>query len=289
MATLATDLLDFILDLLRDEDAAAEFLAAPRETLEREGLSDVCLADLDEVQSLLRFVPELAESSAGLAPSSAGTSVASASLPPTVTLAPAVPLSTQVSPIASAEDDVVIERLRDIQQTFTYNANTTIDARDSVWAGRDVYEIFGDDNVMAVGGSVAADGDVEDVELDHSIEDSFNPVNSGNTQTGTGNVNGDDADVDLENSGNRVDGDGNVFGRDNDVDNTDRSVEGDGNAVGANASADNSERSTEVEDSAGVIIGGGNTVGDVAAGEDSAAGNTTTVQNSGNTDESDNS
>jgi hypothetical protein len=267
MATLASDLLDFILDLLRDPTAAEEFQAAPARTLADAGLGDVCLADLDDVQSLLSFVPEVAGGSAGLTSLQAAPSVASASLPASVAPAAAVPL-TQVSPAAASESEVVIERLRDIQQTYTYNATTTVEVRDNIWAGQDVYEIFGDEAVLATGGSVSAGGDVDDVEVDNSIEDSFNiddsfnPENSGNTQIGTGNVNGDDADVDLDNSGNTVRGDGNAVGRGNDVDNTDNSV--------------------EVEDSTGVNVGRGNSIGDVADGDGNALGNTVTVRDSGN-------
>ena len=311
MATLASDLLDFVLGLLRDPKAAEEFQENPTRTLAGAGLDNVCPADLDDVQSLLAFVPEVAGTSAGLTSLPAATSVASASLPGAATPASSVasaslpgavvpagtvPLTTQLSPIAAAEDDVVIERLRDIQQTYTYNATTTFEVRDNIWAGRDVYEVFGDENVVAVGGSVAAGGDVEDVELDHSIEDafniddSFNPENSGNTQIGAGNVNGDDADVDLDNSGNTVRGDGNAVGDGNTADNTDRSVnvDGDGNATGRNSTADNRDNSIRVDDSTGVSAGDDNTVGDVADGNGNALGNTVDIRDSGN-DNSDNS
>jgi hypothetical protein len=177
---------------------------------------------------------------AGVVPTSAAVTPVATSQFTAATVPPvAAATTTQVSDAtadADTDSDSVIEQLRYIQQNFTYEANTTIDIRDSVWAGKDVYQLFGDDSVMAAGGSVAAGDDVEDVRVDHSIEDSyniddsFNPENSGNTQTGTGNVNGHGAELDLENSGNEVDDStGVVFGEDNE---TGDSVSGVGNVVG---------------------------------------------------------
>jgi hypothetical protein len=291
MANLASNLLEFILDLLRNPEAAADFRADPQAALTAAGLDDVCPADVRGLIPVLEDYAPVGAGVAGLAHTSPAATAAAAPqvLRQPTLVSPAAAVPTAVSPAVTlpASDDVV-EQLRYIQQTYTYNANTTIDVRDSVWAGQDVYQVFGDEAVLATGGSLAAGRDVEDATVDHSIEDafniddSFNPENSGNTQIGTGNVNGDDADVDLENSGNSVDGDGNAVGRGNDVDNIDRSVEGDGNAVGRNSTADNSDRSVEVEDSTGVNVGDNNRVGDVASGEGNAVGNTVDIRNSGN-------
>ena len=240
MANLATSLLDFILDLLRDPETAAEFEAAPEATLAAAGLDDVCPADIQNAKLVLDEMPP-----AGVSPAAAAGAVA----PAAAGAAPVLATTTQVSPASAPDDtDSVVEQLRYIQQTFTYNANTTIDARDSVWAGKDVYQIFGDDAVVATGDGIAAGDDVDDVEIDRSVEiedsfnidDSFNPENSGNTQTGTGNVNGHGADVDLDNSGNEVDDStGVVIGNGGEIENA---TSGNGNVVG-------NELDLEVEDS----------------------------------------
>ncbi len=235
MANLATSLLDFILDLLRDPDTAADFQADPQGTLAAAGLADVCPADVQNVRMVLEDTAPLGVGPTGLAHV--------APVAPTVAaVTPVAATTTQVSPVtapADADSGSVVEQLRYIQQTFTFDASTNIDARDSVWAGKDVYQLFGDDSVMAAGGSVAAGDDVEDVSVDHStnIEDSFNIDDSFNP----------------ENSGNTVEGDGNAFGRDNDVDNIDRSI--------------------EVEDSTGVNVGDDNDSGDAVSGVGNVVGN----------------
>ncbi|MCW2696954.1 MAG: uncharacterized protein JWR62_2039 [Modestobacter sp.] len=261
MANLATSLLDFILDLLGDPETAADFQADPQATLAAAGLADVCPADVQNVRMVLEDSAPLGVGPTGLAHVAPVGAVA----PATVTaVAPVAATTTQVSPAtapAEADSDSgpdagsVVEQLRYIQQTFTFDASTNIDARDSVWAGKDVYQLFGDDSVMAAGGSVAAGGDVEDVTVDHSIEDaynidgSFNPANSGNT----------------------VEGDGNAVGRGNDVENTDNSI--------------------EVDDSTGTTIGDDNDSGDAVSGVGNVVGNdvdldvdtTTTTTTSTNT------
>jgi hypothetical protein len=227
MATLASSLLDFILDLLRDPETAAEFEADPEGTLALAGLDDVCPADVASLRLVLEDGAPMGVGPSGLAHVP---SVAQAAAPGFAAVTPqVVATTTQVSPATSAADsdsDSVVEQLRYIQQTFTYNANTTVDVRDSVWAGKDVYQLFGDDSVMSAPGSIAAGRDIEDVELD--IEDSFSPVTT------------------------TVEGDGNAVGEDNEVENTDKSVRVDdsnGTYVGDNG---------EVGD---VTTGNGNVVG----------------------------
>ena len=229
MANLATSLLDFILDLLRDPETAAEFQADPQGTLAAAGLDDVCPADIQNAKLVLDEMPPSGVTPVGVAgvaaPAAAGT-------------APVLATTTQVSPASAPDDtDSVVEQLRYIQQTFTYNSETNIDARDSVWAGKDVYQIFGDDAVVATGDGIAAGDDVDDVAIDRSVEiedsfnidDSFNPENSGNTQTGTGNVNGHGADVELDNSGNEVEDSNGVVIGGGEIENA---TSGNGNVVG---------------------------------------------------------
>jgi hypothetical protein len=313
MATLASSLLDFILDLLRDPEAADAFEADPTGTLAAAGLDDVCPADVLNARMVLDELPPagvVPTSVAGVTPV-ATTQFTAAAVPPVA----AATTTTQVSDAtADADTDSVVEQLRYIQQTFTYEANTTIDIRDSVWAGKDVYQLFGDDSVMAAPGGIAAGGDVEDVELDNSVEiedsfnidDSFNPENSGNTQTGTGNVNGHGADVDLDNSGNEVDDStGVVIGNGGEIENATSGV---GNVVGNDlevdvrdsgndnsASYDDSFNETdtdlefEIEESFNEVDNSSDDdltvrTEDILIGEDNVGGDApTTIEESGNT------
>ncbi len=242
MANLATSLLDFILDLLRDPETAAEFRADPQGTLDSAGLGDLCPADIQNARLVLDELPPAGVSNAAV---TGAVSPAAA----VGTTAPVLATTTDVSPASESPDtDSVIEQLRYIQQTFTYNSETTIDVRDSVWAGKDVYQIFGDDAVLATGDGIAAGGDVDDVTIDRSVEiedsftidDSFNPVNSGN----------------------EVDGNGNAVGRGNDVDNTDNSI--------------------EVDDSTGTVVGDDNETGDAVSGDGNVVGNEVDIADSGN-------
>jgi hypothetical protein len=58
MPTLANTLLEFILNLLRDPDAAHAFREDPERELEHAGLSDVCSDDVDAIMPVvLDFAP----------------------------------------------------------------------------------------------------------------------------------------------------------------------------------------------------------------------------------------
>ena len=254
MANLATSLLDFILDLLSDPETAADFKADPQGTLDTAGLSDLCPADIQNARLVLDEMPPAGVTNASLTTAATPAAVAG-------TTAPVLVTTTDVSPAEAPESDSVIEQLKYIQQTFTYNSETTIDVRDSVWAGKDVYQIFGDDAVLATGDGIAAGDDVDDVTIDRSVEiedsfnidDSFNPENT------------------------EVDGDGNAVGRGNDVDNTDNSIEADG--TGAVVGDDN--------ETGDAVSGNGNVVGNELDVEDSFNDNSTT--NTSTTTNTDNS
>jgi hypothetical protein len=243
MTNIATTLLDFILDLLRDPETAREFTADPEGTLAAAGLGDVCPDDVHTVLPMLAdFAPAAAVAAVPAAAAATPTFVAGATRP---------------SGEASA-----VEQIRYIQNTYTYQHTTEIDASDGVWADGDIYQVFGEEVVVATGGSLVAGGDIEDARVDNStdnsvavdIEDSFNPEDSFNT------------DIDLENSGNTVRGDGNAVGGGNDVDNSDRSTDIDdsfnGNALGGGAVHNGDALSVDdVVLGNGNVQGNGNTVG----------------------------
>jgi hypothetical protein len=193
MSMLTSSLLDFILGLLRDQEQASAFNDDPQRALQDAGLGDVCGAD---VQAL-------------------------------------VPMLSDYSPVGSGgggrphferperehdfdrgrqhhggDDDsyLAIEHIKHIAHNYHYDATTTIDASHNVWG--DSIKVFGDDNVVATHGSVAAGDDVEDVSVRNTEvdgdgnatngssvrnEDSFNEFGDGNNATGddataTGNV-----------------------------------------------------------------------------------------------------
>jgi hypothetical protein len=298
MTTIVSTLLDFILDLLRDPEAAAEFEADPEGTLAAAGLGDVCSADLEELLPMLADYAPVAGGVGGWYPGD----------------------SDGDSGNGSDDDDEggytpggqhggeggeldIVAKLKFIQQNFSYEETTIthIDASHAVWAGGDVTQLFGDDNVVATEGSLALGEDAElevEGDLEWSVKDSFNPtigstvvevdgdaenlvvgsevtdsvllqgedfdienlVNGDGNQTdveaenavlGNGNAvdNDLDLDVDVENSGNTIEGTGNAIGEDNDLDteNSGNDIDGDGNAVGEGAVAGNSETEVDVE------------------------------------------
>jgi hypothetical protein len=260
MSNVATSLLDFILDLLSDPEAAAEFHADAQGALEDAGLGDLCAADVDAILPMLAdFAPV---STAG--GSSRGDDDEDGS-------------NSGYRPDddedhghghghGSDDDDdndgyLAIEHIKHIQNHYEYSPTTTIDASHSVWG--DSYKIWAeDDAVVAVNGAIAAGDDVKDSDVDNSVRDSYNEIDvegDGNA-VGRGNEVEDsftaedsfntDLDVDIddsfnhENSGNTVEGDGIAGGEDNEA-TSDHSTEID---VEDSFNEDNSTE-VEVEDS----------------------------------------
>jgi hypothetical protein len=290
MTTLASSLLDFILDLLRDPQAAANFEADPQGALSDAGLDDVCVADVDNL------VPVLAESvSAGGAMAMTHAAAATSPMqhsnggsqdggwsgheggwsgheggdtPPTS--------GGQEGPSHSGGDDHhmddgghmgVVEYIKYIQTNFTY---TEVDASHSVWAGGDAYQLFGDENVVATGGSVIAGDDADarydnSVDLHLAVDDSFNG------------------------SGNTTEGDGNAVGQGNSVDNSDNSDNSTTISDSGNDNSDNSDNSVNDSGNSTEISDSGNDNSDNSTNvSDSGNDNSTNVSDSGN-DNSDNS
>jgi hypothetical protein len=300
MTTIVSTLLDFILDLLRDPEAAAEFEADPEGTLAAAGLGDVCGADLEELLPMLAdYAPVAGGVGGGWYPEDSDSGSGSGSEDDDDDEGGYTPGGHHHE---GGELDIVA-KLKYIQQNFSYESTTIthIDASHAVWAGGDVTQLFGDDNVLATNGSLALGEDAElevEGDLEWSVKDSFNPtigstvvevdgdaenlvvgsevtdsvllqgedfdienlVNGDGNQTdvdaenavlGNGNAvdNDLDLDVDVENSGNTIEGTGNAIGEDNDLDteNSGNDIDGDGNAVGEGALADSSETEVEVE------------------------------------------
>ncbi|MFW3171503.1 IniB N-terminal domain-containing protein [Geodermatophilus sp. CPCC 206100] len=253
MSTLASTLLDFILDLLRDPERAAAYEADPQGELAAAGLADATPAD---VAALTPMVTDHAtvggwggrdrcdddDRDGAVRGASRGDrdhdddsddrsparrdddrrddSDSHEDHHGGVSPAPHAP-----APAAGSET-VVITHLQNIQYTNT-ETHVSIDAAHSIWVSGDAQAIFGDDNVVAGGGGVALG---EDARLD--------------------------VDVDLEADGDLVVGNGNNVGNDVDADNL---VTGDSNSVG--------NTTVELDDSP-VNVGSGNQAVDSLNGND---------------------
>jgi len=214
MTTMTAALLDFILGLLRNDDAVQEFRADPDAALASAGLSEVRCEDVDAVLPVVidhspvgndvsfdsSFDRDFSTGNRG------DVEVGGVSV---------------TAPTPGRDDDDHSRAVQQIDNIVTnYSVTTTIDDRDTIvdqsvnqniWAGGDVTQLFDNDAVIASGdGAVAAGGDIDNV------------------------VTGD----------HNVIGDGNVVGDDNAVGNTETNVDvsGDGNAVsvGGDATTDNS-------------------------------------------------
>ncbi|MEV4735999.1 MULTISPECIES: IniB N-terminal domain-containing protein [unclassified Microbacterium] len=149
---IADALLAFILTLLRDPDAAAEFAADPAGGLADQNLETACMRDLAAVRPVIVDRPDIV----------------------------ARTQPNPVPPRTEGDTEVTREIIRMVQQFST----TTIDARStivdnsvnqSIWTGGgDVTQIFDQEAIIASGdGSVAAghDGTIVDSDLDVTIGD----------------------------------------------------------------------------------------------------------------------
>ncbi|MEJ1921856.1 IniB N-terminal domain-containing protein [Microbacterium sp. KHB019] len=166
--TIADALIAFILSLLRDPDAAADFAADPDNALEQNNLHGACLADV-------------------------------ASIRPVIVDRPDVVTRTQPEnpPPPTTHTEVTNEIMRMVQQFTTIDARSTMidqSVNQNIWtAGGDVTQVFDQDAIVASGdGSVAAgdDGMIDESDTDVTVGD----VSIGN-ETYDGSFN--DADVDV--------------------------------------------------------------------------------------------
>jgi hypothetical protein len=144
LATIADSLIEFILSLLRDPEAAAEFDNDPEAALSARGLSNVSAADVCAV------APIIAERS-GVMP------------------APS-PKPTPVEP------HPVVREIKEVTNNLTYvnNQNTLVDqsVNQNIWAGGDVNQIFDNEAVVASGDKAIAAGD--DVNQETNLDNSTN-------------------------------------------------------------------------------------------------------------------
>ncbi|PKI89290.1 hypothetical protein CW368_13230 [Actinomycetales bacterium SN12] len=178
METIADALIAFILSLLRDPDAAEGFVASPEAALARNGLEDVCMADVAAVRPVIVDHPHVINQSSPPPP------------PP-------------ADPAGASGDGAVREIVRMIQQYTTHiDARSTIldqSVNQNIWTeGGDVTQVFDQEAVIASGdNAVAAGGDatVVDSDVDVTVGDVSvgNETNDGSfNQTGSGPSDDDD-------------------------------------------------------------------------------------------------
>jgi hypothetical protein len=272
MSTLTSTLLDFILSLLRDPEAAQSFSDHPEQALSDAGLGDVCGAD---VQALMPMLSDYAP--AGVSPYHSAGSYK--------------PQSGRDSYQQGPEHDggyQAIEHIKYVQQNYSYHPTQVLDFSHSVWG--DQYNVWADDSAVAINGGVAAGGDIKDSEIKTASNNGDggqagfgnHQENDGsfNSNSGDGNAFGSHAESDafraddsFNNNGNDIGGGGNVLGDHNDVTNHDTgNVAGDGGNSGDDGQVDNSHTDVGPIDVGGVAIAGQNAV----AGEDNTNVNDST-------------
>src|ERR1700761_2450814 len=231
-----TSLLDFILNLLKDPQAQAEFKANPQAVLADNGLTGVCAADIHDTLPLVT-------DNRAVEQTSSHTSAPSAAPAP-----------------GESDTHAAVRYLSYITNTYSYtdDHNTAIDesVHQNIWAAGDVTQTFDNNNVVSSGhGSVAAGGDISGSTVTTGNGDA---VGSG-AAAGTGNVTG---------SGNAL-GDGSAAGTGHAGAHGDGSTIGHGNAqvgtTGGQAGSDSSDHSVHDSGNTGLTSygsGATNTLGD---------------------------
>ncbi|MGB3954550.1 MAG: IniB N-terminal domain-containing protein [Brooklawnia sp.] len=196
LATIADALIEFILSLLRDPSALAEFEAAPEETLARQGLGNVCV---DDVRSVTPVVVDRPDVTPVVAATPAAPTIIKTVpvMVPQPAPPPAPPQVVQQSP--------VVKEILNVANNFNIDNRSTIvdqSVNQNIWAQGDVTQIFDQEAVLALGDNSIAVGD--DVNIDNSETDvTIGDVSIGNTTTDveiTDSFNDESTDVlvDLE-------------------------------------------------------------------------------------------
>ncbi|MGY1704290.1 IniB N-terminal domain-containing protein [Geodermatophilus sp. SYSU D00697] len=281
MSTLASSLLDFILDLFRDPAKAAAYEEDPEAALDAAGLTDVSPDDVADLMPMVADYSTVGGWNGGNGDSCDGDGGArpagvqsrsddedvrehsggSAHLPARDQDDDEDDDDTQGGSghghaPAGGHETVVITHLQEIQYE-NHETHVSIDASHSIWVSGDAQAIFGDDNVFVGGDGVAAGGDVDG---DVTQIDNEGGIVAGDDVEDVTIDNSDNSVNDSYNDSYDVSGDGNAVGRDNDVDteiDTDIDVEnsgntqnGDGNVAGNGNDTDNStDVEVDVEDS----------------------------------------
>lgn len=173
LATIADALIEFILSLLGDPAAAAEFEEDPQGTLARNGLSDACVEDVRAVAPVIVDHPHVS---------------------PKPPMPPAPPKPPSVE-----------NEIYNITNSFAIDNRATIvdqSVNQNIWANGDVNQIFDQEAIVNSGDNGAAAGD--DAEVDNSNDTTtVGDVSIGNEDTttnidGSFNDNSTNTDTDTE-------------------------------------------------------------------------------------------
>ena len=156
LATLADALIEFILSLLRDPDAAEEFDADPEGTLAARGLNNVRYDDVCAVA------------------------------PVAIDRASVVPVADPRPSPPEPHTNPVINEIRAITSNFSWvdDRDTVIDqsVNQNIWADGDVTQNFDNDAIAATGDDAIAAGD--DVDIDQTQDDSTTITAGGDANVG---------------------------------------------------------------------------------------------------------
>lgn len=156
LETIADALIEFILSLLRDPDASAQFAAAPEDTLERRGLGGVTQHDVRSV------MPVIVDH-------------------PAVTARPATAATTTYQTSQSS----VVEEITNVTNTFHIDNRSMIldqSVNQTIWAQGDVTQLFDQGAVVATGDGAVAAGD------DAALDSSSTSVQAGDIAIGNTQV-----------------------------------------------------------------------------------------------------
>jgi hypothetical protein len=220
MSNIATTLLDFILDLLRDPQKAQEFNSDPHAALTSAGLGEVTPHDVTAVMPMVADCSPVRDWHGAVGgyhhyqPTGVsdyhprpveheqdhehdqGVQGAEQCHDDDHKPAP----GPDHEPEHQGQEYAVIQHLQYIQNNYSF---TEIDASHSIWAGGDANVLFGDNNVLGTNGSVVLDHatNLGSIDVDNShtsvdvdVKDSFN--GSFNSADGDGAVAGNGNEVD---------------------------------------------------------------------------------------------
>lgn len=207
LATMADALIDFILSLLRDPEAAAEFDEDPQGALASRGLSNVSAADVCSVAPVIADRP-------AVVPHHSADRSGDHSGGHHWTPKPVQPTKPEKHHDHD-DDDPVVREIKSITNSMTWvdDRDTVVDqsVNQNIWADGDVTQVFDNEAIVASGDDSMAAGDDATVEntLDQStdieagedvnignetdttvVEDSFNEETDASTET--------DSSVDVE-------------------------------------------------------------------------------------------
>lgn len=175
LATIAEALIEFILSLLRDPRAAAEFEANPDRALARAGLGDVCAADVRQVLPVVVDRPEVVVKTVPVYVSHPGG-------------------HPHPAPKPVVKDPDVVKHIQNIANNYQIDNRSTIvdqSVNQNIWAEGDVTQIFDQEAVLAIGDQSVAAGDnalldqsdttvtmgdvaIGNTDTDVTVRDSFN-------------------------------------------------------------------------------------------------------------------